>query len=111
MRRTVENLEAVSAASVGLAALCALAGYLIGHIASGTSATHAIGWGMCIGGAVAGLVGGQSGSPSRLGTRGVLQFLGNYWGSTLRLPAPSFAVPLAGMLVLAGGIALFVLAG
>ena len=111
MRRVAVGVEALTFATLGLAALCALAGYLIGHFAGDATAAHAVGWGMCIGGALTGFAAGQSGSPSRMAVAGRTGFFATFWGSNSPLSESPLWLVLASLLVFAGGIALFVLGG
>ena len=95
--------------AVVAAAICALAGFLIAHFASLGPAGQGAGWGMAIGGALLGLVFGQSGSPSRMAVEGRWGFFGQYWGQNPLLPQTPLTFLAAALLVLAAGIAVIVL--
>jgi hypothetical protein len=111
MRRALGGIETLTLTTVGLAAVCALIGFLIGHFAGDASVAHSVGWGMCIGGALTGFAAGQSGSTSRMAVEGRTGFFATFWGSNSPLSQSPLWLVLASLLVFAGGIALFVVAG
>ena len=109
MSRLVDGVRLLAAAAVAIAAVGALAGFLIAHFAHAGRVPQGVGWGMCIAGALVALVVGQSGSPSRMAAEGRWGAFGQFWGGNRALPeSPLWS--LAGALVaMLGGIAIIVL--
>lgn len=95
--------------AVAVAAVSALAGFLIAHFGGyGTSAAGA-GWGMCVGGALMVLVTGQSGSPTEMAAGGRWGSFGQYWSRNPALPQSPLWTIASAILVCAAGIAVIVL--
>jgi hypothetical protein len=92
-----------------MAALCALAGFLIAHFGGLGGAAQGAGWGMCLGGASIGLVVGQSGSPGRMAAEGRWSAFGQFWGQNPALPQSPLWFLASSLVVFAGGIAVIVL--
>lgn len=107
MHRLLRFLQVVAVGTVLLAALCALVGFLVAHFSGAASAAHGIAWAMWIGGALVGLVAGQSGSPSRMAVEGRWGFFGQYWGGNPPLPRSPFSIVVAAFLVIAIGVGVF----
>jgi hypothetical protein len=109
VKRLAASLRFVAVVALALAALCALAGFLVAHFAGTGTAAHGIGWGMTIGGAVTALAVGQSGSPSRMSMEGRWGAFGHFWGSNPALPESPLWLLAVALLVFAAGIAVIVL--
>jgi hypothetical protein len=113
MKMVLAGLRAVATLAVVIAAVSALAGFLIAHFASLGGVAEGIGWGMAIGGGLVALVVGQSGSPARMSVEGRWQFAaGNawyYWGRNPALPQSPLWALASAVVVLAAGIAVVVL--
>ena len=97
------------AVALTLAVVFGLAGFLIGHFAGLGPVGQSIGWGMCLGGALAALVTGQSGSPSRMTVESRWGAFGQYWGQNPALPQSPLWLVAAAVVVGAAGIAIIVL--
>jgi hypothetical protein len=91
------------------AALSAFVGFLVARFAGLGRAAQGAGWGMCLGGALIGLVTAQSGSPSRMAMEGRLGAFGQFWGQNSALPQSPLWFLGSSLLVFAGGIAVIVL--
>lgn len=109
MRTFVNGVRLVLVVSVAVAALAALAGFLVAHFTGAAGAAHGAGWGMAIGGALVGLVVGQSGSPSRTSVEGRWGPFGQFWGGNAALPDSPLWLLVVAVLVVALGIAVVVL--
>lgn len=92
-----------------VAGLSALVGFLVAHFGGLGSGAQGAGWGMCLGGALIGLVVGQSGSPTRMAMEGRWGAFGQYWGRNAPLPQSPLWLLGAALLVFGGGIAVIVL--
>jgi hypothetical protein len=103
------NVAASATAAVAIAALCALLGFLVAHLARLGGDAQGAGWGMCIGGALLGFAVGQSGSPSRMAVEGRGGFFGQFWGRNPALPHSPLSMLALAFLLFAGGIAVVVL--
>jgi hypothetical protein len=99
----------ILAATVGLAAISGLIGFLVVHFAGWGDAPTGFGWGMVIGGAVVGFAAGGSGSPGENLVRGRSGAFGTYWGESAPLPQSPLELAIGGALTFAGGVALIVL--
>jgi hypothetical protein len=108
-KQLVLGLRLVASTTLAIAAAGALVGFLVGRFAVHGRAPQSVGWGMCIAGALVGLVAGQSGSPSRMAVGGRTGFFGTFWGRSAALPQSPLWVLAAGALVMAGGVALVIL--
>jgi hypothetical protein len=95
--------------TLALAALFALAGFLVAHFTGTGTAAHGVGWGMAIGGAVIGFAVGQSGSPGRMSMEGRWGAFGQFWGSNPALPESPLWLLAVSVVVMAAGIAIVVL--
>jgi len=109
VRTLVNGVRIVLVVSVAVAALAALAGFLVAHVTGAATAAHGAGWGMAIGGCLLGLVVGQSGSPSRTAVGGRWGSFGQLWGGNAALPDSPLWLLLVAVLVIALGIAVVVL--
>ena len=106
----VVGLRELLVATVGLAALGALGGFLAAHFGGWTGAAQGVGWGMTVGGGMVGLVAGGSGSPSENLLGGKAGVFGTFWSESAPLPQSPLSFALAGLFVFAGGLAVLVLA-
>lgn len=106
----VAVLRQLLVATVGLAALFALAGFLAAHFGGWTSGTKGVGWGMVVGGALVGLVTGGSGSPTTMAREGMWGPFGTYWRQSAALPQSPLHLAFGSLFAFAGGLALLILA-
>jgi hypothetical protein len=95
-------------ATVGLALISGLIGFLIVHFAGWGDAVTGFGWGMVIGGGLVGFAVAGSGSPSESLVRGRSGAFGTYWGESAPLPQSPFQFLIAGVLTFAGGVLLLI---
>lgn len=109
MKRVVDVLERLAGATLLIAALGALVGFLVTHFAGWTGAVQGAGWGMVVGGALVGFAAGGSGSPSEMLVGGVRGAFGTYWSQSSALPQSPLELAFGGVFVFAGGLALLVL--
>ena len=103
------GLRRVAGVAIVMAAVFALVGFLVAHFGSFGGAAQGAGWGMCVGGALIGLVVGQSGSPTTMAREGRWGPFGQYWGQNPALPQSPLWMLVSALIVFAGGIALIVL--
>lgn len=111
MHRVVAALQRLVGATVIVAGLGALVGFLVTHFAGWTGGVQGVGWGMLAAGALVGLLAGGSGSPSDNLVRGRMGAFGTYWGESSPLPQSPLELALGGLLAFVAGIALLALAG
>jgi hypothetical protein len=97
----------ILAATVGLALISGLVGFLIVHLAGG-DATTGFGWGMVIGGGLVGFAVAGSGSPSENLVRGRSGAFATYWSESAPLPQSPFQFLIAGVLTFAVGVLLLI---
>jgi hypothetical protein len=109
VRGATIGLLQIVGASVGLAAIGALAGFLVAHFAGRGGAANGVGWGMIVVGAIVGFAAGGSGSPSENLARGRSGAFGTYWGQSSPLPQSPLQLALGGLFAFAGGIAVLIL--
>ena len=93
-----------------LAAVSAFAGFLVFQFAGWSTGAQGVGWGMCLGGALAGFAAGGSGSPTERFTGARQGFFGTYWSASAILPLTPLWVIADAFVVFAAGIAVVVLA-
>jgi hypothetical protein len=94
------------------AALFGLIGYLVAHFGGLGDAASGVGYGMCIGGALLGLLVGQSGSPTRMtmeGRSGAPGAAAQFWVRNPSLPQSPLWLVASAALVIGAGIAVIVL--
>lgn len=115
MKLVAAGVRFVLVVALVIAGASALIGFVVARAAGIGAAAQGIGWGMCIGGAVIAFLVGQSGSPTRMAREG--RWI-NYtpggaaahlWGRNPALPQSPLWAAAAGLLVLAGGIAVIAL--
>ncbi len=109
MRGIVTAVEQVLAATVGLAAIGGVIGFVVVHFAGWGGAAEGFGWGMIAVGTIVGFAAGGSGSPSENLARGRMGAFGTYWGQSSPLPQSPLQLALGGLFAFAGGIALLIL--
>ena len=105
-----DAVKRIATATLAVAALCALVGFLVGHFAAHSGAANGIGWGMAGGGALIALLTGGSGSPSDNLVHGRTGYFATYWSQSASLPQSPLEVALGSLLVFGGGLALLFLA-
>ena len=110
MHAVVIGAERLALAAAAIAGLSALVGFVVVQFFVSGTTLQGVGWGICIGGSVVTLAAGGSGSPSDNLVRGRMGAFGTYWGESSPLPQSPIELALGGVLALAAGIALFVLA-
>jgi hypothetical protein len=110
MSKAVRAVVFFLAVTAAIAAVCAVAGAIFAGFSKSASAAHAIAWAMWIGGALAVLLVGQSGSTTRMAGESRIVVGGRFvQGSDLPQPtSPFFLIP-AGVLVIALGALVYVL--
>jgi hypothetical protein len=110
MRHAGIVLLQLAAATVGLAAIGGLIGFLVVHFTGwGGGAGEGFGWGMIVCGVLVGFAAGGSGSPTDNMYRGRVGAFGTYWGQSSALPQSPLQLALGGLFAFAGGIALLIL--
>ena len=110
MSRVVAALRQLVVATVGLAALFALVGFVVVHFAGWGHAAHGVGWGMVGGGGLIGLATGGSGSPSAMFVGARRGAFGTYWSQSTALPQSPLYLALGSFFAFVGGLALLILA-
>lgn len=110
MNRVVVVLRRLVGATLLIAGLAALVGFLVTHFAGWTGGVQGVGWGMVAGGALVGMLAGGSGSPSDNLVRGRAGAFGTYWGESSPLPQSPLELALGGLATFAGGLAVLILA-
>jgi hypothetical protein len=98
----------IVAATLGLALIAGLIGFLIVHFTGWGDATTGFGWGMVIGGGLVGFAVAGSGSPSENLVRGRTGAFATYWGESAPLPQSPFQFLIAGVITFAAGILLLI---
>ena len=98
----------ILAATVGVALISGLVGFLIVHFGGWGDAVTGFGWGMVIGGGLVGFAVGGSGSPSDNLVRGRAGAFATYWGESAPLPQSPAQFLIAGVLTFAGGVLLLI---
>jgi hypothetical protein len=109
MRGAVTVLLQILAATIGLAAIGGVIGFLIVHFAGWGGAATGFGWGMIICGTIVGFAAGGSGSPSENLYRGRVGAFGTYWGESSPLPQSPLQLALGGLLAFGCGSAVLIL--
>jgi hypothetical protein len=111
VRGALTILLQLVAATLGLAAIGGLLGFLVVHFTGwgGGGAAEGFGWGMIICGAVVGFAAGGSGSPSENLARGRSGAFGTYWGQSAPLPQSPLQLALGGLFAFGAGVAVLIL--
>ena len=104
MRKALRAVVFFLAVTAAIAAVCAAGGAIFAAFSNSATTAHAIAWAMWIGGALAVLLVGQSGSTTRMAGESRVVVGGRFvQGSDLPQPtSPFFLIP-AGVLVIALG--------
>ncbi len=110
MSGVVAALRQLVVATIGLAALYALVGFLVVHFGGWGGAVNGVGWGMVAGGAIVGLVTGGSGSPSDNLARARWGAFGTYWSQSAALPQSPLYLAFGSLFAFVGGLAVLILA-